>query len=49
MNLVYKDYFEAHPPNRKADGVDLQAGMLLEAAFIVELPGCRYKATTYSD
>ena len=31
-------YFAAHPPNRRAYGVDLQVGMLVEAAFVAELP-----------
>ena len=38
VNEVYKAYFAAHPPNRRAYGVDLQAGMLVKAAFIAELP-----------
>jgi enamine deaminase RidA (YjgF/YER057c/UK114 family) len=38
VNLVYKEYFGAHPPNRRAYGVDLQSGMLVEAAFVAEIP-----------
>lgn len=38
-NAVYADYFGGHPPNRRAYGVDLQAGMLIEAAFVAELAG----------
>ena len=39
VNAIYKEYFGTHPPNRRAYGVDLQRGMLIEAAFVVELPG----------
>ena len=38
VNEVYKDYFGAYPPCRRAYGVDLQAGMLVEAAFVAEFP-----------
>ncbi len=38
VNEVYKEYFGTHPPNRRAYGVDLQVGMLVEAAFVAELP-----------
>jgi enamine deaminase RidA (YjgF/YER057c/UK114 family) len=41
VNEVYKDYFATHPPNRRAYGVDLQAGMLIEAAFVAEMPESR--------
>ena len=37
VNAVYKEYFGQHPPNRRAYGVNLQAGMLIEAAFVAEL------------
>jgi 2-iminobutanoate/2-iminopropanoate deaminase len=37
-NQVYKEYFGTHPPNRRAYGVKLQAGMTIEAAFVAELP-----------
>jgi enamine deaminase RidA (YjgF/YER057c/UK114 family) len=37
VNEVYKKYFGTHPPNRRAYGVNLQAGMLIEAAFVAEL------------
>lgn len=37
VNAVYKEYFGLHPPNRRAYGVTLQSGMLIEAAFVVEL------------
>jgi 2-iminobutanoate/2-iminopropanoate deaminase len=40
VNEVYKHYFGSHSPNRRAYGVDLQVGMLVEAAFTAELaPG----------
>jgi 2-iminobutanoate/2-iminopropanoate deaminase len=38
VNAVYAEYFGNHPPNRRAYGVTLQAGMLIEAAFVAELP-----------
>jgi len=38
VNAVYKEYFGDHSPNRRAYGVDLQSGMLVEAAFVAELP-----------
>lgn len=38
VNAVYREYFGSHAPNRRAYGVDLQAGMLVEAAFVAELP-----------
>lgn len=38
VNEVYREYFGAHPPMRCGVGVDLQAGMLVEAAFTCELP-----------
>lgn len=37
VNQIYKQYFGTHPPNRRAYGVNLQAGMLIEAAFVAEL------------
>jgi enamine deaminase RidA (YjgF/YER057c/UK114 family) len=37
VNQVYKEYFGSHPPNRRAYGVTLQAGMLVEAAFVAEV------------
>jgi len=37
VNNVYAEYFGAHPPNRRAYGVALQAGMLVEAAFVAEM------------
>ncbi|MBS1798420.1 MAG: RidA family protein [Acidobacteria bacterium] len=36
VNEVYKEYFGLHSPNRRAYGVDLQVGMLVEAAFVAE-------------
>jgi 2-iminobutanoate/2-iminopropanoate deaminase len=36
-NEVYREYFGSHPPNRRAYGVNLQAGMSIEAAFVVDL------------
>ena len=38
INQVWKEYFGTHPPNRRCYGVDLQAGMLVEAGFVAELP-----------
>lgn len=37
VNRVYAEYFGTHPPNRRAYGVTLQAGMLVEAAFVAEV------------
>lgn len=36
-NQVYREYFGTHPPNRRAFGVNLQSGMLIEAAFVAEM------------
>jgi 2-iminobutanoate/2-iminopropanoate deaminase len=36
VNEIYKEYFGSHSPNRRAYGVDLQVGMLVEAAFVAE-------------
>jgi enamine deaminase RidA (YjgF/YER057c/UK114 family) len=44
VNNVYKDYFGSHPPNRRAYGVNLQSGMLVEAAFVAEIPGTKSDA-----
>ena len=38
VNQIYREYFGNHPPNRRAYGVDLQTGMLVEAAIVAELP-----------
>jgi len=38
VNEVYREYFGSHSPNRRAYGVDLQAGMLVEAAIVAEFP-----------
>jgi len=38
VNAVYREYFGTHSPNRRAYGVDLQAGMLVEAAIVAEFP-----------
>lgn len=38
VNAIYREYFGNHPPNRRAYGVDLQTGMLVEAAIVAELP-----------
>ena len=38
VNIIWKEYFGTHAPVRRAYGVDLQAGMLIEAAFVAELP-----------
>ena len=37
VNQIYREYFGSHPPNRRAYGVDLQTGMLVEAALVAEL------------
>jgi 2-iminobutanoate/2-iminopropanoate deaminase len=37
VNQIYAEYFGTHRPSRRAYGVNLQAGMLLEAAFVAEL------------
>jgi enamine deaminase RidA (YjgF/YER057c/UK114 family) len=37
VNVVWKEYFGNHPVVRRAYGVDLQSGMLVEAAFTAEL------------
>ncbi|HWA96597.1 MAG TPA: Rid family hydrolase [Terracidiphilus sp.] len=37
VNQAYHSYFGSHPPNRRAYGVNLQASMLIEAAFVAEL------------
>jgi enamine deaminase RidA (YjgF/YER057c/UK114 family) len=37
VNQIYKEYFASHPPNRRAYGVNLQSGMLIEAAFVAEV------------
>ena len=36
VNAIYQEYFGAHPPCRRAYGVDLQGGMLVEAGFVAE-------------
>ncbi|HZS53718.1 MAG TPA: Rid family hydrolase [Bryobacteraceae bacterium] len=38
VNAVYREYFGTHPPNRRAYGVNLQSGMLIEGAFVAEIP-----------
>jgi 2-iminobutanoate/2-iminopropanoate deaminase len=38
VNAVWKEYFGEHPVCRRAYGVELQAGMRVEAAFTAELP-----------
>ena len=38
INEVWKDYLGDHPINRRCYGVDLQAGMLVEAGFVAEFP-----------
>jgi len=37
VNTAWRDYFGSHPVCRRAYGVELQAGMLVEAAFTAEL------------
>ena len=38
INEVWQEYLEDHPLSRRCFGVDLQLGMLVEAAFIAEFP-----------
>jgi enamine deaminase RidA (YjgF/YER057c/UK114 family) len=38
VNAVWKEYFGNHAVCRRAYGVELQAGMRVEAAFTAELP-----------
>ena len=38
INEAWTEYFGDHPPNRRCYGVDLQMGMLVEAAFVAEFP-----------
>jgi 2-iminobutanoate/2-iminopropanoate deaminase len=38
VNKTYTEYFGSHPPSRRAYGVTLQLGMLIEAAFVAEIP-----------
>ena len=38
MNQVWQQYLGDHPLSRRCFGVELQAGMLVEAAFVAEFP-----------
>ena len=38
INDVWAQYLGDHPLNRRCYGVDLQAGMLVEACFVAEVP-----------
>ena len=38
VNEAWAEYLGDHPLNRRAYGVDLQRGMLVEAAFVAEVP-----------
>jgi enamine deaminase RidA (YjgF/YER057c/UK114 family) len=38
VNAIYREYFGAHPPNRRAYGVVLQSGMSVEGVFVAEVP-----------
>ncbi len=38
VNEVWAEYLGDHPVNRRAYGVELQRGMLVEAAFVAEIP-----------
>ena len=38
VNKVWTEYLGDHPVNRRAYGVDLQNGMLVEAGFVAEFP-----------
>ena len=37
INAVWAEYLGDHPVNRRCYGVDLQAGMLVEAGFVAEV------------
>lgn len=38
INEAWREYLGDHPVNRRCYGVDLQVGMLVEAAFVAEFP-----------
>ena len=38
IDEVWKEYLGDHPLSRRCYGVDLQLGMLVEAAFVAEFP-----------
>jgi len=38
INKVWQEYLVDHPLSRRCFGVDLQCGMLVEAAFVAEYP-----------
>jgi len=38
INEVWQEYLGDHPLSRRCYGVNLQAGMLVEAAFVAEFP-----------
>ena len=38
INDVWQEYLGDHPLSRRCFGVELQAGMLVEAAFVAEFP-----------
>jgi 2-iminobutanoate/2-iminopropanoate deaminase len=38
INQVWQEYLGDHPLSRRCFGVELQAGMLVEAAFVAEFP-----------
>ena len=38
VNEAWQEYLGDHPVNRRCYGVDLQAGMLVEAGFVAEFP-----------
>ena len=38
INKVWQEYLGEHPLSRRCYGVDLQLGMLVEAAFVAEFP-----------
>ena len=38
INSAWKEYFGTHPANRRCYGVQLQAGMRVEAGFVAECP-----------
>jgi enamine deaminase RidA (YjgF/YER057c/UK114 family) len=38
VNEVWQEYLVDHPLSRRCFGVDLQLGMLVEAAFVAEFP-----------
>ena len=42
VNAVWAEYLGDHPVNRRAYGVDLQNGLLVEAGFVAEVPSYQH-------